>query len=485
MCGKYHDSDQHPPNNESNSERKFFNIAMVSDMFYPDSGGVETHIYNLSQCLITRGHKIIVITFARDQHRRGIRYMENGLKVYYLPVFYFETPNGKATFYTFTSLIPIFYKIFEREKIDIVHGHQTASALGWQAMVHAQTMGIRTVFSDHSLFGLGGMDDIHANKALKYSVTNCAHIICPSHTSKENIVIRCRIIPDKVSVIAHAVDSNVFCPDYTIRSPLSYKEKKIKDTPITIVSITRLTYRKGADLLIKVIPIVCRAYKNVRFIIAGDGPKRLQFKEMLESNPDVAERVKWLGKIPFRQVPKELNKGDIFLSCSLTESFGIAILEAASCGLFIVSTNVGAVKEILPEDMMLLTKLDPQDIADNIKIAIEKHLEKVNPPLFHERVRTMYNWERVAERTEVVYRKIMNSSESILTLSERLRRYFVCGALFGKLCCTFHIWGFIVWTFLKWWYPAQYIEKTIDLCEAYRKRDKVKQLTKEVEEELE
>jgi phosphatidylinositol glycan class A protein len=65
-------------------------IAMVSDFFYPNMGGVEMHIWCLSQCLIERGHKVVVITHSYGDDRKGIRYMTNGLKVYYLPmaVFY-------------------------------------------------------------------------------------------------------------------------------------------------------------------------------------------------------------------------------------------------------------------------------------------------------------------------------------------------------------------------------------------------------------
>ena len=40
------------------------------------------------------------------------------------------------------------------------------------------------------------------------------------------------------------------------------------------------------------------------------------------------------------------------MNTSLTESFGIAILEAACAGLYVVSTRVGGVPEILPEDMI-------------------------------------------------------------------------------------------------------------------------------------
>jgi hypothetical protein len=55
-------------------------LSMVSDFFYPLIGGVENHIYQLSQCLIERNYKVIVVTHAYDD-RVGVRYMVNGLKV--------------------------------------------------------------------------------------------------------------------------------------------------------------------------------------------------------------------------------------------------------------------------------------------------------------------------------------------------------------------------------------------------------------------
>jgi hypothetical protein len=58
----------------------FFFFSMVSDFFYPNMGGVEEHIFNLSQCLISRGHKVIVLTHSYGE-RVGVRYMTNGLKV--------------------------------------------------------------------------------------------------------------------------------------------------------------------------------------------------------------------------------------------------------------------------------------------------------------------------------------------------------------------------------------------------------------------
>ena len=53
---------------------------MVSDFFYPNSGGVEAHVFQLSQCLLALGHKVIVVTHSYGS-RVGVRYMTGGLKV--------------------------------------------------------------------------------------------------------------------------------------------------------------------------------------------------------------------------------------------------------------------------------------------------------------------------------------------------------------------------------------------------------------------
>jgi phosphatidylinositol glycan class A protein len=53
-------------------------VAMVSDFFYPGLGGVEMHIYQLSECLLSLGYKVIVITHYRG-NRHGVRYMTNGM----------------------------------------------------------------------------------------------------------------------------------------------------------------------------------------------------------------------------------------------------------------------------------------------------------------------------------------------------------------------------------------------------------------------
>lgn len=71
------DIDDKPVSPRGESARKPV-VAMVSDFFYPGLGGVEMHIYQLSECLIALGYKVIIITHFRG-NRHGVRYMTNGM----------------------------------------------------------------------------------------------------------------------------------------------------------------------------------------------------------------------------------------------------------------------------------------------------------------------------------------------------------------------------------------------------------------------
>ncbi|CAM6104774.1 unnamed protein product [Calypogeia fissa] len=424
--------------------RRRYSVLMVSDFFYPNFGGVENHIYYLAQCLMQRGHKVVVATHAYGR-RSGVRYMTNGLKVYYIPwlPFYLQT-----TFPTLFGTFPIFRTIFLRERITVVHGHQAFSTLCHEALMHARTMGYKVVFTDHSLYGFADLGSIHMNKVLQFTLADVQQAICVSHTSKENTVLRSGLPPQKVFVIPNALDTSNFQPN---PSPPKTDE-------VVIVVISRLVYRKGTDLLVEVIPDVCRLFPQVRFIIGGDGPKRVRLEEMREKY-SLQDRVEMLGAVPHSNVRDVLIRGQIFLNSSLTEAFCIAIVEAACCGLLTVSTRVGGVPEVLPSDMIILEEPVPARMVAGIAQAIEL-LPQVNRFDMHRRVRNLYSWTDVAQRTETVYDHAINSPDQ--DLLQRLSRYYSCGPWAGKLFCLVILLDFIVWHILKWWQPAEHIDVAPD-----------------------
>lgn len=387
---------------------------MASDFFYPNTGGVEAHIWQLGQCLVEMGHKVVVVTHAYGD-RVGIRYMPNGLKVYYLP--YLLYPNQNIKWPLIFNTLSKIREILISEQIDIVHGHSAFSPMAHEIMFHAKSLGINTVFTDHSLFGFNDIGSIIHNSVVKQSLLQCNHIICVSHVGKQNKALQHESIP--ISVIPNAVDTQVFTPDPSKRDP----------NKITIIVNSRLVYRKGVDLLAEVLPKICQLNPRIQFIIAGDGAKRILLEQSVEKF-DLHDRVTFLGSIAHSRVRDILVKGDIFLNTSLIEAFCMAIVEAASCGLQVVSTNVGGLPEVLPPDLITLTEPTVDGLIHGVELALaDLEAKRFVPPMeAHKIIEKSYSWRDVAKQTEEVYKSV--SREPVLTLSNRFHRYIKSG-VFG------------------------------------------------------
>ncbi|XP_050329193.1 phosphatidylinositol N-acetylglucosaminyltransferase subunit A [Bactrocera neohumeralis] len=488
-------------------------ICMVTDFFYPSIGGVEEHVFNLSQILLTHGHKVIVLTHSYGDCK-GIRYLTNGLKVYYLPIKPFY---NQCILPTILCQIPLIRCVLLRESIEVVHGHSAFSTLAHEAMIIGNMLGLRTVFTDHSLFGFADLSAVFTNKMLQINLANVNHCICVSHIGKENTVLRARIPKENVSVIPNAVDTALFTPN---------PSKRPTDGTINIVVASRLVYRKGIDLLAGVIPRF-RHTPNVNFIIVGDGPKRDLLEEIREK-ANMQNRVELIGAVEHSQVRDILVRGHIFVNTSLTEAYCMAIVEAASCGLQVVSTRVGGIPEVLPSNLIILTDPEIDSVYQGVLKALARYTQfckkqklypvetsigksgmfysngvsigngtnsttKANkrknnkkythsnlnkqkepksigdfenheddavlcPYRCNEIVSTLYNWENVTQRTEKVYKRILAEPEK--SLGELLYGYLRSKVWPFLLVISM---AHVILLFLEYLRPRRYMEKAKEL----------------------
>ena len=232
------------------SGKRKLRIMFISEFYYPGLGGVEMHKFQLQQCLMNLGHKVIEVTISYGK-RQGVRYMSNGLKVYYVP---FQPILDKVACATVFPPCPIFRMIMIREQIDIVHIHQATTTMGKEIHLLAKAMGRKVMYTDHSLFGFDDMACFNLNKGMKCVHTDLDAAIAVSHTCRENLVLRTALDPRIIYTIPNAVDHKKFTPDPSMRFPLN---------TINIVVMSRLTYRKGIDLLIDVIPGICARFPEV------------------------------------------------------------------------------------------------------------------------------------------------------------------------------------------------------------------------------
>ena len=435
--------------------KKPLSILIISDFFYPKVGGVEVHIYQLAVSLVRLGCKVTVLTHHR-KNRQGIKIMGNGIKVYFNPM---------MTLYD-DSTIPILYGSFKiireicyTEKVDIIHCHQSASSLSLEGIFHSKMLGINVVFTDHSLFGFSLFDEVSINKVLRVFFIDVDETISVSNVAMENLILRAMINPKIAHTIPNGIDNTKFRPpsEKELKELKKQKIKEGKEEIITIVSVSRQAERKGTDLLIEVIPEICKQLPNVNFIIGGDGPKKKLLDIMIDAL-GLKDRVKLTGFLAHQKVRDVMIQGQIYLNTSLTESFCIAIVEAASAGLYTIATDVGGVGEVLPEYMVRLVKPDKESIIQAIKETI-KNYDKLKVKIQNNFtvLKNTYNWDKVVKKTMLVYDKALKKTD--LSFITRIKKILTIGHLSPVIYLCAVLIDFIFLFLLTIFQPLKSIKK--------------------------
>ncbi|KAI4291337.1 phosphatidylinositol N-acetylglucosaminyltransferase subunit A [Pancytospora philotis] len=373
-----------------------YNIALVTDYFYPNTGGIETHVRTIGEELCNAGHSVIVITH-KYKHHEGL--MQIGpLLVYYLDL---PVVACNTVFPTLFGSYVLYKEIFERHRIDIVHGHQSLSTMCNEAIYHASHLGIRTVMTDHSVFEFGKIERILCDSLSYLICKSLDRAICVSNTARLNTAKRTCLPLGLIRVIPNGVDPRLFYPKQAARTGR-----------IRVLFCARLVFRKGIDLLAEALPLICKD-PRIEVVIVGDGPKRDDVMQIVDE-AELHEQVKILGEMNYREIPDVMRSADIFLNTSLTETFCTSILEAAACGLLVVSTNVGGIHEVLDDGVIYFCKPTPRDIAAQI-FSAAGDLRHHRPDKHYQKIFEKYDWKMIAEQTRRVYDEIPERSPDMRT----------------------------------------------------------------------
>lgn len=139
---------------------------------------------------------------------------------------------------------------------------------------------------------------------------------------------------------------------------------------IKIIHIGRFDPAKNHELLIDAIAIVLKNVRNLKVQLVGEGEYRARLmKKAIKSN--LGNHVDFLG---VRKDTRELlADSDIFVLSSIAEGFGLVLVEAMALGLPIVSTDVGAVKEVVRDGVngILVEPNSPRALANAMETLIK------------------------------------------------------------------------------------------------------------------
>jgi glycosyltransferase involved in cell wall biosynthesis len=105
---------------------------------------------------------------------------------------------------------------------------------------------------------------------------------------------------------------------------------------------------------------------KLRLVLIGDGPQAEALRQ-LAGELGIAERVLFVGKVPFDQIPSYLKAADLFAFASVTETQGLVTLEAMAAGLPVVAVDGSGTRDIVENGVQgFLVENDPKDLARGI-----------------------------------------------------------------------------------------------------------------------
>lgn len=164
---------------------------------------------------------------------------------------------------------------------------------------------------------------------------------------------------------------------------------------------------------VKRIADVVRAFAQInnrlpsRLLMAGDGPDR-EHAFAVATDLGCADRVEFLGNRDDIEVV--LEDADLFLSASESESFGLSMLEAMSCGVPCVSTRVGGVSEVLGDTGALTPLANPEQMAKAaLKFLEDPELHADHGRKARERAASCFSQKQVLEQYFDLYRRVLES----------------------------------------------------------------------------
>lgn len=167
--------------------------------------------------------------------------------------------------------------------------------------------------------------------------------------------------------------------------------------PVRVGVLGRLSFLKGVDVLLQALPRVLRAGLDVEVVVAGTGPDEAMLRAAASGLP-----VRFLG---FVDEPETfLASLDVLCLPSRSEGLPFSLLEAMACGLPIVASDVGAVREALAGAGRLVPPEDVDALAAALlEVAGSLDVRRQLGTAAHERAAACYGVDTMVASTRRVY----------------------------------------------------------------------------------
>jgi D-inositol-3-phosphate glycosyltransferase len=390
-------------------------VAMVSEHASPlaalggvDAGGQNVCVAEVASALGKRGVQVTVYTRRDDPSLPTRVDLAPGVVVEHVEA-------GPAREIPKDLLLPYMDEFAARlrcawrdDRPDVVHSHFWMS--GKAALAAARPLGIQVVHTFHALGVVKrrhqGEKDTSPRERIGIERAVLASADRVVATCSDEVFELARMSGDvrRIRLVPCGVDVGLFTPDGPAlpRTPGTHR----------LVSVSRLVERKGIGNVISALT----ALPNVELVIAGGPERRRLFDDSharrlrsLAEELGVADRVRFVGGLPRREVPPLLRSADLAVCAPWYEPFGIAPLEAMACGVPVVAAAVGGLVDSVVHGVTgrHVPPRRPDAIAQVVRELLDDPEQRAALGRGGlERARSRYSWDRVADGTLQAYTEV-------------------------------------------------------------------------------
>lgn len=302
---------------------------------YPTYGGSGIVATELGRLLAGNNHQVHFISYSLPT--RLDSFQEN---IYYHAVEIPHYPLFEFNLYTL-ALTGKIIDVAKYEKIDLLHVHYAiphaiSGFLAKDILNQSDSLKLVTTLhgTDITLVGLEPAFQPIVKYSLEHSdaITSVSEYLAQKtyqhfHTGK------------KIEVIPNFVDTNFYQRQHY---PFLRKQFANEDEAI-LIHISNFRPVKRVPDTIKILAEVLKT-NNAKLLLIGDGPDRTEAEKIVREL-GVSKNVRFLGLQT--SLIELLSISDIFLLPSQSESFGLSALEAMSCGVPVVASNIGGIPEVV------------------------------------------------------------------------------------------------------------------------------------------
>ena len=322
-------------------------IGFFTDTYLPAIHGVAISIESFRKALESMGHEVYIYAPEapgyKDTNPNVFRFKSKRI---------IKNPEMRFAF----DFLPVGRSLREvsRFKLDIVHAH-TPFGLGFLAKYISERQLVPLIYTHHTHYPEYAKVYLKEKIFLPYLAkiytawfSNLSHaIIAPSLKMKkllQDYGVR-KNVP--IHILPTGIDLKIFKKSEKNRLALRKKLNISSKTKI-LISVSRIGKEKNQEFLLKAFAEILKNKDDVLFLMVGGGPFLEKLKKIAQ-NLKVSNRVIFTGRVPSKEVPSYYSASDIFVFASLTDTQGIVILEALSCGLPVVALKDDAFSDVVSD----------------------------------------------------------------------------------------------------------------------------------------